>query len=318
MKKRKWTYAEFVAAQEAMKTEGTVAWFINKRIAESRKPGARPLGNSHRWILLARSEEPIGRLQLATLKTQDLVDHCRMRKANGCLPQTTRQDIAFLRSMVKYFVMLEQLPATALDVFTRAMPLLEKEQLIGKGQERTRRPTPEEIEKILAHIDAGSFRIPMRPIVEFQLLTARRISETCRLRWEDLDYEKKTCLVRDLKNPKGKGFSDTFPLLGRAWDIVMAQPKTGDRIFPYRAASISAAYTRIKKDLGIQNLRLHDCRRDCVSRLFEAGYGVPEVAKVSLHRNPSLLLKVYTQIPPESLHQGPASKRTISSGATSG
>jgi integrase len=305
--KQKVTYADFVAAQQ--KTEGTVAWFINRRIEESRKPGARPLGNSHRWILLARAKEPIGQKQIASLRTADLVEHCRMRKAGGVLPQTTKQDIAFLRSMVKYFVILEELPASAMDVFTRANPLLEKEQLIGKGQERTRRPTSEEIDRILAHIDAGTFRIPMRPIVEFQLLTARRISETCRIRWEDLDHEKKTCLVRDLKNPKGKGFSDTFPLLGRAWEIVMAQPKTDARIFPYRSASVSAAYTRIKKALGIKGLRLHDSRRDCVSRLFEEGYSVPEVSKVSLHRNPTILLKVYTQIKPEDLHKGPASKR---------
>jgi integrase len=116
-------------------------------------------------------------------------------------------------------------------------------------------------------------------------------------------------LVRDLKSPSGKGVNDSFPLLGRAWDIVQAQPRTSDRIFPYRWKSASISYTTAKNRLGIKGLHLHDNRRDCISRMFEQGYNVPEVAKLSLHRNPTVLLKTYTALKPEDLHRGPASKR---------
>jgi hypothetical protein len=40
------------------------------------------------------------------------------------------------------------------------------------------------------------------------------------LRYGDVDVAKRTCWVYDLKNPKGKGESAEFPLLGRAWEIV--------------------------------------------------------------------------------------------------
>lgn len=307
--------------------EGTLAWFIAKRIKEAREPGARRLGETMGYILERLKDDPIGKCQADRLTVADLVNHCRARISGvlprfaGCTgrlvnrpvsPQTVRQDVTHLRGTLAHFVAMEELEPKALDVFKRAIPKLEKENLIGKGQERTRRPTQEEVDRILAYIDGAHFKIPMRPIVEFQLLTARRISETCRIRWDDLDAEKRTCLVRDLKNPKGKGFHDTFPLLGRAWDIVQAQPRLeGEpRIFPYNAHSISAAYTKIKHALGIKNLRLHDARRECVSKLFEEGYSVPEVAKVSLHRNPTILLKNYTALKPEDLHNGPASRRT--------
>jgi len=38
--------------------------------------------------------------------------------------------------------------------------------------------------------------------------------------------------------------------------------------------------------------------------MFEQGFNVPEVAKLSLHRNPTLLLKTYTALRAEDLHLG--------------
>jgi integrase len=297
------------------KMEETVEQCIERFIKDTEQPGAKRLGGSHKYILRRLQRAPIGQKKLSELRAQDFIDHCRLRIAGGVLPQTVNQDVTYLVGMLKYAVQIWDAPEGCLTAYMKARPLLQKQQLIGKGNPRTRRPTQDEIDRLCAFFDAQAkhrhTRIPMRAIVEFSLLTARRISETCRIRWEDLDHDKRICLVRDLKNPKGKGFHDSFPLLGRAWDLVMAQPrKEGEpRIFPYVAKSCGAAYTRAKNKLGIVGLRLHDNRRDTISRLFEEGYSVPEVAKVSLHRNPNLLLKVYTVLKPEDLHKGPASKR---------
>jgi integrase len=329
--KPKVTYAEFVAAQQARKREGSIAWFVDKRIEESKKPGARALGKSHRWILLARAKDPIGHVTFAEIKVSDIVDMGRLRKASGVKPQTCLQDVAFLRSMARFFVDLDMLPQTVLDTFSRAHRLLQKEQLIGKGQPRERRPTPEEIDIILAEIDATpAFWIPMRAIVEFSLHAGRRISETCRLRWTDLDEVKRTCWVRDLKNAAGKGHHGEFPLLGRAWEIVQEQPRVSEFIFSMqpkfgprkgqwlqiRAPSASAAYTSLKKRLAKRHpglfigLRLHDNRAETFTRLFERGFSVPEVQLVSLHKGDAKTLIVhYTRLRPESLHAGPAALR---------
>lgn len=305
-------YSQFVASKQGE----TVAAYIRRFMRDAEQPGAKPQGGSHRYILMSMQRAPIGAVMVGELKAQDFIDHCRWRIAGGVLPQTVNQDITYLAGMLKHAVHIWDAPESCLAAYRKAQPQMVKQQLIGKGMPRTRRPAPEEIQRLLEHFDAQAkhkqSRIPMRAIVEFSLLTARRISETCRIRWEDLDTEKRLCMVRDLKNPRGKGFHDSFPLLGQAWDLVMAQPRVeGEpRIFPYVAKSCGAAYTRAKKKLGIVGLRLHDNRRECISRLFEEGYSVPEVSKVSLHRNPNLLLKVYTVLKAEDLHKGPASKRT--------
>lgn len=314
--KQRLTYADFVAAKQ--KEEGTVAWLIEKYIAESEQPGGRPLGNSSLYSLRKLQRSSLAQKKHEELKALDFIDHCKGRKAVGIKPQTINHDVTLLRTVLRHAVEVWELSEAGLEACRKAKPQLVKQQLISKAQSRDRRPTPEEFERILeacsAHDARPRARIVLRPIVEFSVYSARRLGETCRLRWGDVDTEKRLCLVRDLKNPNGKGFHDTFPLLGRAWEIVLAQPRLDpsnpdERIFPYNAHSVSACYVAIKHELGIKNLRLHDNRREAISRLFEQGYNVPEVSKVSLHRNPSLLLKTYTSLKPEDLHRGPASKR---------
>lgn len=56
-----------------------------------------------------------------------------------------------------------------------------------------------------------------------------------------------------------------------------------------------AAFTRACIMRGIEDLHLHDLRREGVSRLFELGWTIPQVASVSGHRSWSSL-KIYTNI----------------------
>lgn len=298
--------------------DGTLAALIERFIVESRQPGARKLGDSYGYTLRRLQRAPIAAKQHTALKPLDFIDHCKARRASGVLPQTILQDMTALCGVLRHAAEVWEMPDTGLAAYRKAKPLLMRQQLIAKAQSRDRRPSADEIERLLAHFDEQAkdprTKVPMRTIVEFSLVSARRISETCRLRWGDVDAEKRLCLVRDLKNPKGKGFNDSFPLLGRAWDLVMAQPRRDpndpdERIFPYNAKTCIARYVLAKKKLGIKGLRLHDSRREAISRMFEQGYNVPEVAKLSLHRNPSLLLKTYTSLRPEDLHLGPAAKR---------
>jgi integrase len=325
MSKPRLSYKEF-CEQQMKWSKGTMAWFIEERIRESRKPGARPLGDSHYYTLRRLQEEAIGKVDAASLKPTDLLDHGRARKAKGIQAPTINQDITFLRGVVRDAVELEQLPQESLLAFMKAKRRLEKEQLIGKSRARTRRPTDDELSRLLEHFTKQNehprTETDMVTVTEFSYHSARRISETCRLRYGDVDTAKKTCWVYDLKNPKGKGENAEFPLLSRAWELVEQRMKFIEaevsdleerkkvRLFPYHAKTCSQRYTLAKKALGIKGLRLHDNRREAISRLFEQGFGVPEVAKVSLHKNPTLLLGTYTALRPEDLHRGPASKRS--------
>lgn len=130
-----------------------------------------------------------------------------------------------------------------------------------------------------------------------------RIGEVCKLRWEDLNQEHKTILVRDRKAPRKKeGNHMIVPLLGESFEIALKQPNKGDLIFPYNSRSVSAGFQRVRNELGIEDLRYHDLRREGASRLFEKGYSIEEVAQVTGHRNLNILWQVYTQLFPHKLH----------------
>jgi integrase len=67
--------------------------------------------------------------------------------------------------------------------------------------------------------------------------------------------------------------------------------RTGKRIFPVTANAIRLARQRARKRAGLSRLRFHDLRHEALSRLFEAGLSVPEVAMVSGHRTPAMLFR---------------------------
>ncbi|MEF1184710.1 site-specific integrase, partial [Vibrio sinaloensis] len=150
----------------------------------------------------------------------------------------------------------------------------------------------------------GKTRIPFTDILEFSILTCMRIGEVCSIRWEDLDHENKTVVVRDRKDPRKKtGNHMLVPLLGESFDIALKQSKKSDRIFPYNPRSVSAGFQRVRNELGIEDLRYHDLRREGASRLFEKGYSIEEVAQVTRHRSLNVLWQVYTQLFPQQLHK---------------
>lgn len=94
----------------------------------------------------------------------------------------------------------------------------------------------------------------------------------------------------------------SVPLLGDAWTILQSQPKNDERIFPYNEKTITDMYRRVRDELGIEDLRYHDLRREGASRLFEAGFSIEEVAQVTGHRSLNILWQVYTELFPKTLH----------------
>jgi integrase len=54
--------------------------------------------------------------------------------------------------------------------------------------------------------------------------------------------------------------------------------------------------------LGIEDLHFHDLRHEAISRFFEAGLTIPEVALISGHRDPRMLFR-YTHLRAEDVGQ---------------
>jgi integrase len=175
-----------------------------------------------------------------------------------------------------------------------------------KSAERDLRPKDDELKRLYSHWDAKKRQqIPMTEICHFAIATGMRKSEITRIRWDDLDTDNKTVVIRKRKHPTDPK-DETVPLLDvtgyDAWALIQSQPQQGPRIFTVNPKSVSSSFTRACKALKIEDLHFHDLRHEATSRLFEAGYQIQEVALVTGH-NDWKILQRYTQLRPEDLHR---------------
>ena len=66
--------------------------------------------------------------------------------------------------------------------------------------------------------------------------------------------------------------------------------KRNEYIFPITTNSLRLMFQRICKKLEIK-IRFHDFRHEAISRLFEKGYSIPQIASISGHRTMSQLFR---------------------------
>jgi integrase len=292
------------------------AWIV-KREAELKRPGGLeqredPLLAAVIERYVDESKNPVLGTKaqvLKTIKNSDLGE-------TKCSHITSHKLVAFARDLTKtvepqtcgnYFSHLSNIftvarPAWGYPLsrqeFDDAVTVIKKLGLIRKGNERNCRPTLEELDQLMQHF--GRIRenrpssIPMQKIVAFALFSTRRQEEITLLRWDDLEEDR--ILVRDIKHPGDKKGNNAYcELPPEAVAIVKSMPREDDCIFPYSTDAISAAFTRACKILGIEDLRFHDLRHEGISRLFEMGRTIPQVATVSGHRSWTSLRR-YTHI----------------------
>jgi integrase len=172
--------------------------------------------------------------------------------------------------------------------------------IASKSRERDRRPTLEELDQIMEYFGERLKRrpssIPMQKVIGFAIFSTRRLEEITRISWKDLDAEGSRVLVRDMKNPGEKIGNDVWcDLPPEALEIIRSMPKRHEEIFPHCGDTVGTNFTRACQFLGIIDLHLHDLRHDGISRLFEFGRNIPQVAAVSGHRSWSSL-KRYTHL----------------------
>lgn len=269
----------------------TVAKMI-KTYRELRDKTRPILDTSNEHYVLQHLEEGLGAYRAARLTTDNLVAWCMKRREEGAGPYTLNIEVSKLGTVMRYTT--EGLP----DVVGQARPKLHYLGLIGGGGKRERRPTEDELARIL---DA----LPEKyaEATRFAVATAMRRSEICALLWSDVDEGNRLVLIRDRKHPrKKKGNDEWVPLLGVAWDILQRQPRDGERIFPLHPQTMSKTFKAACDRLAIPDLHFHDLRHEGTSQLFEQGLQIQEVALVTGHRSWSML-KRYTNLNPIDIHK---------------
>lgn len=135
-----------------------------------------------------------------------------------------------------------------------------------------------------------------RALILLAIETGMRQSELLSLRWSNVDLPNGTLFLPDTKN----GSSRSIPVTRQAQKILEDISDNTAEVFPLTKFAIRNAWLRLIKRAGITNFRFHDLRHEAISRFFELGLSVPEVALISGHKTPTMLFR-YTHLRAEDV-----------------
>lgn len=271
------------------------------------------LDTSNEHYMLKALKRGLGDKVLAKVVPDDLVAYAAMRRDEGAGPYTINMDISKLGTALRYGA--AKLRIAPPDVVGAARPLLSHLRLIGGGGKRERRPTEDELSRLLVQL-ATEYGPIYSEATAFAAASAMRLGEVCSFAFEDIDEAKRLVGIWR-KHPRRGKVHEQVPLLPPAWEIVQRQPRgepqevlertdRGDvvvhktRVFPIAANTLSGYFTDACRDLSIVDLHFHDLRHEGTSALFEQGYQIHEVALVTGHKD-WRHLKRYTNLRPEHL-----------------
>lgn len=181
-----------------------------------------------------------------------------------------------------------------------AKRVLFKLRRLKPGNRRERRLLVGELEKI-----SGAEHVKytlINQVAVFAIETGLRRGELANARREHVDIARRVLHVPKSKTDWATGRKGRIvPLSSEAIEILKSIPSRIDgSIFGMTAHSISQAFERLCENQGIVDLRFHDLRHEAVSRWFEKGFRIEEVAAMSGHSD-WRSLKRYTHPDPEKL-----------------
>lgn len=266
------------------------------------------MGRSKRFGLLFLSSFPLGSIRIDRLRRSDYAEHIMLRRrgvpSDGIDPiaaSTALQELQYVRTVLKHAFYVWDMPVSWQELDFAAEGL-EKSGMVAKSAKRERLPTGDELQRLTTFFLRRwenwqqNNLIPMHLIMWLAIYTTRRQDELCRMLLENYRPESSEWLIKDVKHPKGsKGNHKWFDVRPAALPVIDAlmQPDVRARMLgcdgdagslvPLNAKSISSAFTRACKVLGIEDLRFHDLRHEGATRLAEDGATPPQMQMVTLH-----------------------------------
>lgn len=227
----------------------------------------------------------IAKKRLSDLSSSDFSSY-RDERLKSVSPATLKRQLSPVRHMFRY-------ARDEWDIPLRDDPL-SKIKLQKADKKRDRRFREGELDRLVAA--AGKTRNPfILPVVRFALETGMRRGEILALRFRDVDIERCSATIRESKN----GYSRTIPLsslavalLETTMAVMSDKAKTDNSlIFPITPLAVRMAWDKLTRRAKIDDLHFHDLRHEAISRFFEKGLTVPEIASISGHRDIKMLLR---------------------------
>ena len=259
-----------------------------------------------------------GRSDGAAYATKNRLDQAnRRRKKNGIpvvkaatictvLPSTgtVRHELKVFRQALRAYVNRDDARRQRIGAYVLTHPIVTIDLPPPSGP-RKRRISDEELRQILLRVSCPS----KRTAIMLAIYTSLRRAEIVSLRAEDIDWFASTIALRapqepDPLNPgsmrkkkKSKTHDRDVPLVPEALELLRSycHGKFGP-IFDFKAASLSQAFGRAAEMAALKNVRLHDGRREALSRIHdEYGLSLEQLKLFSGHGDIKTLETFYFQ-----------------------
>jgi len=216
---------------------------------------------------------------LSAVRGKDVADFIKEREVEGVSGNTIRLDLGILSRLFNLAISDWGMESLVNPVARVTRPKL------AKGRER--RLEEGEEDRLLAATNPE-----MRGIIRLALETAMRREELSKLRWADIDFERRTATLFETKN----GEIRTVPLSPRALEILKTLKADAggrrDRVFTQGLSAITHNMVRACKIAGLLDLRFHDLRHEATSRLFEnTDLDLMEIRSITGHKSLQMLAR---------------------------
>ena len=141
----------------------------------------------------------LGDTRIHDLKRSKLIEYGKRRAKEGAGPATLAIDFSFLGTLLTHSAAVH-----GIEVFPEEVKLarvaLSRLAFVGKGVERDRRPTQDELTSLVVYFNHKPRQlIPMARIIRFAVATAMRQEEICKFEWTDVDIQKRLVTVCGLQ-----------------------------------------------------------------------------------------------------------------------
>ena len=267
-----------------------------------------------RFIAEIHPIKPFGKSKLATIQvTSRAFQHTKLSDLTpGLILSYAKQRAVSAHTLNKELCYFAQAIDTARTLWNAplkdnpvraTMKVMSQLGMLGGSRKRDRRVEDHELEALLK--TAGDHWI--KPMILIAIESGMRQQEIQKLAWEDVDFSNNTIFIKNRKHPTEKiGNDQVIPMFPGVRAVLLelhtVSKQRGPVFDVQRSASVSDRFALLCRQARVEGLRFHDLRHEAISRMFERGMDIPQVAAVSGHKTWTQL-KRYTQLRPEDLNR---------------
>jgi len=172
--------------------------------------------------------------------------------------------------------------------------------------------TPEQARHFLRVTEGHRLHVLYRIAIYMGL----RRGELLALRWDDLDFEKRTLAVRQAKTHAGERVlplsSEMLQWLQHHWEMLEEERKLPEwkehgLVFPSNKGTplsprnLFRHFKKTLEDANLPDVRFHNLRHTCASIMYEAGIPEAVISKMLGHSRVSVTMDIYTHLRQQSL-----------------